>query len=234
MDRHMRALSNAACIILVSLTLAGCMDRPDATYRYKLTISIETPEGTKTGSNVVELDYYRTASGAPHRTYGQALVLDLGPRGVLAALLSQKAFLTQSRTSAWVEADPGEIILSKCVGDGARALDRIDMVRQIEGSKDAYSLDPSELPDLIVFRNAKEPSSAAVTNSLDFAATLGAGVRIQSATIQITHDPITRGVDELLPWVRHWTGTIALPPNYWTGSIDNWVGSWDFIKEGQG
>jgi hypothetical protein len=107
-------------------------------------------------------------------------------------------------------------------------------VRQIEGCKDAYPLDPSELPDLIVFRNAKEPSSAAIINSLDLAATIGAGVSIQSATIQITHDPITSEVDELLPWVRHWTGRIALPPNYWTGSIGNWVGSWDLIKEGQG
>jgi hypothetical protein len=84
----MKAFSRA-CVTLVSLALAGCGPRPDASYRYKLTISVETPEGMKTGSNVVELDYYETASGAPHRTYGQALVLDLGASGTLVALLTQ-------------------------------------------------------------------------------------------------------------------------------------------------
>jgi hypothetical protein len=63
----MKAFSRA-CVTLVSLALAGCGPRPDASYRYKLTLKIQTPEGIKTGSNVVQLDYYKSWSGDPHRT----------------------------------------------------------------------------------------------------------------------------------------------------------------------
>ena len=38
------------------LALAGC--GRSETYRYKLTLSLDTPDGVKTGFNVVELQYF--------------------------------------------------------------------------------------------------------------------------------------------------------------------------------
>ena len=39
------------------LLLAGC-SRNSASYRYKLTLSVDTPEGVKTGHSVVEVTAY--------------------------------------------------------------------------------------------------------------------------------------------------------------------------------
>lgn len=231
----MKAVCCLVACFCAALALAGCA-RPEATIRYKFTLTIETPEGVKTGSNVVQLDYYNSFDGGgyPHRTYGQALVIDLGRRGVLAATLSRKGFLPDTRNFSWVDADPTSLVLDKCVGGRAQAVSAIDVIRQLLPCKDRYSLDRTEFPDLILFKESNDPSSAAVVDPFHPATTLGQTVKIQSATLEITNDAITYEVDRQLPWVRHWSGKIALPPNYWTGTISNWLGRYDFIEDGEG
>ncbi len=69
------------------------------TWRYKMTVVVETPEGTKTGSAVREVS--NSASSVklidlpqatnPAKVRGEAVVVDLGKRGVLFALISEKS-----------------------------------------------------------------------------------------------------------------------------------------------
>ena len=224
----MRAITHAASVILVSLALAGCARRPDASYRYKLTIAVETPEGIKTGSNVVELDYYKSWSGEPHRTYGQALALDLGASGMLVALL------TQGRGQAWGDDDPKGIVFKNCDGGTRIGLSSIDVVRRIAACKAVYPVAVSDLPDILFFKDAKDPGSAAVVDPQNLDTVLGPGIVIRSATIQLTDEALTRGVDDHLPWVRSWRGKIDSPLLHTPEHIFNSVGRFDFIMEGEG
>jgi hypothetical protein len=87
------ALLGLAVIVsygLLLVVLAGW--RRGETYRYKLTLSVDTPDGVKTASNVVELRYLPVnfpAQGEMHDTTWQALYLDPGPgRRPLIALLT--------------------------------------------------------------------------------------------------------------------------------------------------
>ena len=67
-----------ATAILMALALAGC----GQSLRYKLTLAVDTPDGIKRGSNVVEWDYWNVvipARGTMHKIRGEALYLDLGP-----------------------------------------------------------------------------------------------------------------------------------------------------------
>ncbi len=65
--------------LCVASALAGC--GRSASYRYKLALTLNTPDGVKTASNVVEInafDVTMPARGIGHKTTGQALYVDLG------------------------------------------------------------------------------------------------------------------------------------------------------------
>src|SRR5713226_799812 len=79
-------------VAVMSLCLAGC--GKTESYRYKLTLAVNTPEGVKRGSSVVEVLFYEVRipeRGTMHKLRGEALYLDLGPgaRPLIALLTSQ-------------------------------------------------------------------------------------------------------------------------------------------------
>ncbi|MBW7910919.1 MAG: hypothetical protein H3C49_06560 [Alphaproteobacteria bacterium] len=86
----------AVCMIL-GVTMAACAGAggfSNEKIRYKMTVTVETPEGIKTGSAVREAGRYTEPSILPDQggtmyniTKGEAVVVDLGQRGVLFALL---------------------------------------------------------------------------------------------------------------------------------------------------
>lgn len=75
------ALLGLAVIVSYGLLLVVLASwRRGETYRYKLTLSVDTPDGVKTASNVVELRYFPAnfpAQGEMRDTTWQALYLDL-------------------------------------------------------------------------------------------------------------------------------------------------------------
>jgi hypothetical protein len=76
----MKPAPSAIAIVCLALALAGC--GRSASYRYKRTLSLDTPDGVKTGFNVVQIDYWHVdfpMAGEPHKTLGQGIYLDLGP-----------------------------------------------------------------------------------------------------------------------------------------------------------
>src|ERR1700724_3515081 len=81
-----------AVAAVMVLALAAC-GRSES-YRYKLTLAVDTPDGVKRGATVAEV-LFRDVSiperGAMHKLHGQALYLDLGPGArPLIALLTNK------------------------------------------------------------------------------------------------------------------------------------------------
>lgn len=77
------------------LLLGWCtIHDPTPTYRYRLTVEVETPEGLRTGSSVIEVDTRQTrfalnpsAAGVSERVRGEAVAVDLPGRRTLFALL---------------------------------------------------------------------------------------------------------------------------------------------------
>jgi hypothetical protein len=64
----------------MTLGLTGC--GKSESYRYKLTLAVSTPDGTKGGSSVVEAAFWDVSipeRGTMHKLRGEALYLDLGP-----------------------------------------------------------------------------------------------------------------------------------------------------------
>ena len=68
------SLLRVVAVAAIGLCLAGC-GRTE-TYRYKLTLAVDTPEGVKRASSVVEVLFYSVSfpeRGIMHKLRGEAL-----------------------------------------------------------------------------------------------------------------------------------------------------------------
>jgi hypothetical protein len=130
--------------------------------------------------------------------------------------------------------DPKYLIAEKCGKDIRDTNGQVDVVRSIAACKSVYPLDLSELPDILLFKDAKDPASVEIVDLHNPEALLGPGVVIRSASIQLTDEALTRGVYDHLPWARSWWGKIDSPLLHTPRRIFNSVGHFDFIAEGEG
>ena len=223
-------------VLCATLALTGC--GRSETYRYKLTLSLDTPDGIKTGFNVVELRYFEVsipARGEMHQTAGQALFIDLGSgRRPLIALLTRIRRANEVGTNfdeyRWLEDSPSPVIAKVCLG-GAGNLDWIEMARQFnERCRRPLSITTVELPDLVTFGDVNDPKSVMMVDPSNLAETLGPGVSWRSMTLQVTDEPLTRGIDKHLPWARSYGPNIEVPDIRPFDRLKTYINKRDFIR----
>jgi hypothetical protein len=224
-------------VLCAVLALAGC-ERSE-TYRYKLTLSVDTPAGVKTGFNVVELRYFDVnfpERGEMHDTRGEALYIDLGPgRRPLIALLTRIRRADEvgknMDSHLWLEDSPSLVLAKVCLG-GAGNLDWIEIATAFnERCRRPLSIPTSDLPELVTFRDVSDPKSVMLVDPNNLPATLGPGVSWRSMTLQTTDEPLTKGIDKHLPWVRTYEPNIPLPGvDSFEYGRDAFIGSLDFIR----
>jgi hypothetical protein len=192
-----------AIALCAALALAGC--GRSASYRYKLTLSLDTPDGVKTSFNVVQIDYWTVsipAQGEPHKTHGQGLYLDLGPgRKPLIALLTHiRRANERPNDIRWLEDDPIRIMARLCLNVTA-IYSWIDVASNFVSCKTPFGITPADLPDLVTFVDVNNPNSVQLVDPNNLAATLGPGVAWRLMTLQATDEPLTTGIEKWLPWV---------------------------------
>ena len=208
---EMSAALRIAVVLCAALALAGC--GRSETYRYKLMLSLDTPDGVKTGSNVVQIDAwdytFPAIQGEPQKTRGQALYLDLGPgrRPVIALLThirrnDEVAQNGHPYHALWLGNSPSLVLADVCLG-GAGNLDWIEMATRFnERCRQPFPITPADLPDVVTFGDVNNPKSVMLVDPNNLSATLGQGVSWRSMTLQVTDEPLTKAVDEHLPRVR--------------------------------
>lgn len=147
---------------------SGC-GRETFVYRYRLTLEIETPEGVKIGSGVLECrafddtnaKIYFAERRAGSRVRGEAVTIDLGHRGVLFALLARAASATSSEAADLPEAAARRAGL---VVDGRTQTPKrydlfTDLLREVSALRGKIPVRPAELPMLVRFRDTGDPRS---------------------------------------------------------------------------
>jgi hypothetical protein len=209
--------------IYVGMTLAF----PTFTHRYRLTIEIDTPDGVRSGSSVIEVvreDYRWMLLPVPGSRYqfrerSEAVFVDLGAGRNVIALLGHgaRADNVSQMISLPIEA------YGYYKWDENAWAGRLPMQGPVE-------LRPPLVPTLIAFSNLSDPKTAQVvyatevqrgrdpTVAIDrFIEIFGPGVRFRRASVEIvpigtwpfnvlgwpralTGDPITRDIENLLPW----------------------------------
>jgi hypothetical protein len=170
----------------IATLLSGC---GTTSWKQKITITVQTPAGEKSGSAVTQVDssvgtYIGAGTMANQTLHGEATVVDLGQGKYVFGLLSE-----QSKTLAW------QIFENEVPKDTEGAWSAI------AGKKGIVKPVPS-FPMLVTFGDLKVPASVKEVKPNDLAATFGSGYVLKSITLEVTDENVTEGVvGKVLPWL---------------------------------
>jgi hypothetical protein len=194
--------------------------------RSRLTIVVETPEGERSGSSVTQ-DTISFPGGLTRaqgwglweQFVGEAVVVDLGQRGLLFATLVKRDWFNSpgwggsggyaaNLTRFPQKKFSGQFPENASINEKYAAyLDEINRI------KPKAELPIGDLPVLARFGDQNVPTSAAIVDPHDLAASFGPGVTLRKAVVEITDDPITKGIETRLPWLKSSKYTERLFPN---------------------
>lgn len=195
-----RRLCGALVLALAVAGLVGCnmLGFRSWSWNQKLTVTVETPEGPKSGSAVSAAWFQMTpkwsgvgdSAGASNSSLsGEAVVVDLGQGRYLFALLKGYNEFTGRLAFFPLPQKP----LNK--EEDAAVYDQLEALR-------ATTELPRELtPLLVTFADINDPASVQRVDPDDLAAHFGPGYALSSITIAITDEPVTKGrVEAVLGW----------------------------------
>lgn len=213
--KQFKWLAIVAAVAVIVAVFAALF--PSATVRYRLTLEAEVDGKPATGSGVIEVTYRANPRilGASAQfvteVRGEAVVLDLGQRGTLFALLKGGE---DTRSGAeWIVLRafnfPGGALPSpveKGIGD----------VRKLSGK---VELPLKSLPLLVRFREINDPTTIEKVDPLNLEKSFGPGVKLARATLEIvpagvwpfswfgiTGEPITNKTEKKLNWLKGLNG----------------------------
>ena len=199
-------------IALAALALGACS--PGYSYRYRVTVEVDTPQGVKSGSGVWETTSWQ-GSGIPDtairsKASGEAVAVDL-PGGTLFALMRRGSDMNVDYPSGIVYGH----LLTHPQPDLPFSHETngwTDNVRAIARSRAAFELYPDEYPLLVRFRDLRDPASVEKVDPGDLAASFGPGVHLKRITIAVTRDGVTDGIAKRMPWLKSQKGSLLKTP----------------------
>jgi hypothetical protein len=202
-----------------------------ATYRYRLTIEVDTPDGLRTGSSVIETTTVDGTSswGPPEsrlvRSYtrGEAVFVDLGRGRNLIALLARGDTGEERGDLHWLV--PG-VFSKNPIRD-----------RSVAKLPGIYTVPTHLTPTLMSFEDAADPRSGRMVPRSDLSRVLGPGYTFRQATVEIvptgfwpvsalglSGEPITRSIASRLPWLDRLEQYRTDPTNPFTNTLPRYVG----------
>lgn len=226
-------LAVAACAIASS---SG--DYPSGTWRYKMTVAVETPEGIKTGSAIREISAVSRPKrlGESNDTHiklerGEAVVIDVGANQPVFALLKGK----DDAITAFFKAFPSHCSEGPASRCGIRYYSNLSKANAVELAVEDY-------PMFAAFKNTQDPKSIVALsqtgsqkNHSSFESFFGKKIKILSVKIEATNESFVSILYNWLPWLK----TRAKQPGTLGGGVetpfkdptDLWITPGHFIKE---
>ena len=221
MKHYKRSFCEILGLATLTLALAACSGADDSApdYRYRLTVEVDTPEGLKTGSSVIEIEQRLVRSGSnPAGTAverlvrGEAVAVDLSDGRTLFALLRSD---NNIEWASYVM----QTLAPRTKGESFEQ--QLDNMLALEGEKALPRMFPpvghleerSAYPMLVTFGDIDDPTSVDLVDPDNLAATFGEGVNLKRITVQITDDPVTAGLERRLGWLSEYPEP-SLKPNH--------------------
>jgi hypothetical protein len=191
----------------VSALLGGCGQFGGTSYRYRMTVEVDTPQGLKTGSAVHEISASEELIKLPDSASvslgfrGEAFPVELGDGKTLFVLISSSSPSEESLIPAVQSAlDPDYV--PGGMGNLATAK---KMARLFGGGQG--ELKPRNragrpfYPLMVRFRDERDPRTVEEVPPEAFETLFGPGYRLKRITVETTGDPVTEGIIERLPWL---------------------------------
>lgn len=194
-----------ALLLLCVGLLASACDEGTSSYRYKLTVEVDTPQGVRSGSSVIEVRSHKDVAGNLHsQASGEAVAVELPDGRTIFALLRSPSFEDAAFGYA-------EIAYAARLPNPHRSdwLTRNRALRELRG---AALLPRQAYPMIVRFRDVRDPRTAEILDPSQ----LGQGTHVRRIAVEITSEPVTRSIE----------GTL---PSFGPGSgYDQWLASLDF------
>ena len=166
-----------------------------AVVRFRITIDVETPEGVKFGSGVIENRRIKpTWDFKPYHddVTGEAIEVDLGERGSLFLLVEQAQPFSIILYRAYHDAD----LLPPSMGD-------IEVQRYIAKLRQPVEIKFKEMSifSVVRFPDRSNPQSVEKAALGDLRTTFGNGVQLKRIVVVPTDEQISTGIETRLPWL---------------------------------
>ncbi len=198
----MNKLIGYLAVLAIVIVVFWMSAYPRAIVHCRLTVEVDTPEGLKTGSVVNQLGFsLEPAIGTTGFNVGtrhsEAVVVDLGSRGALFALIVGRDLNgnpDSGKSQAWIYMH----LLAKRIYQGPG--DR-DIIYKLRATKAKAQLPPEMIPMLVRFRNEKDPRSVEAVDPANLAASFGEGVSLKRVTMETTTDPVTNAIGKRIGWL---------------------------------
>ena len=191
----MKKLFIIAVVIGLAVTAFAMSDLyVSGDWHYKMTVTVDTPEGIKTGEVVreitdsdskIKIDLPNATS--PAKVRGEAVVIDLGNNQYLFGLVSWDAFRELYKSFPY--AGPESTI------EGVNFYNSLPIGSKAELPREAY-------PRFVTFKDIDNPTSVEAVDIDNLSEKFGESVKIQTITIELVDEPVTQTIKELLPWLN--------------------------------
>lgn len=178
-------------------------------YHYRLTVEVDTPQGLRTGSTVIEIrlgEVKSTLGGASNEISGEAASVDLPGGQTLFALLRSddsvdwaKNAMEQVTPPPPNDGSPPDQAVARLYA-AVKANTGLNVLKRHLPPLFARSDPPrSGYPMLVRFGDIKDPKTVAKVDPDDLAGSFGPGFALRRMTVQLTDDPVTSGIEKRLP-----------------------------------
>lgn len=226
-----------------ALALVGCgRVRP----HFKLTLVLETPDGVKSGSSVVERQAWDRGFPIPGFAgrevisfSGEALYVDLGNRRPRVALLtynseSRPALDSQGRVDnnfyKYWSIGPSSDYVLELYGETRTSGGMLENASKFARYRGPRDIPLAALPDLVTFADVGDPKTVIKVDPNKLDATLGSGVRWLRTTLELTDEPVTTGIRRRLPWLENLRGSLG---GDYTRTFADLLSSRNFFMSGE-
>lgn len=190
-------------IVLLAVTSAYAMSEVygSGTWRYKITVEVETPEGIKTGSAIREVRAKTNLTkyinpdvkGMTYEVIGEAVVVDLGKGKILLELPSYEVFFTAFKIKDYKsDIERFESLPVSSVGE----------------------IDSSNHP-FITFSNLDDPQTIKTVYAESFEKIFGENFKLNRVSLQKTDEEVTWGI--VRKYLK-WFDTKKMGLDYWDPS----------------
>jgi hypothetical protein len=204
-----RGLMTMLAAVLAS-PLAGCGVLPRKSYRFRMTVEVETPEGLTSGSSVYQVTAGNTPALLPdeHKrdwaVKGEAALIDLPDGKLLAVILRTR---NGSR--------PDLARMSMAAFDPAFRNDIVESAGRIISGHDALTkaeVGPADYPILLLFEDPTKAASAKQVDPIDPGSSERFPYKLHRISVERTDDAVTSGIVRKLTWLPRQHGALLQVP----------------------
>lgn len=208
-----------ALVLALSAIVAWRLNYPAYTHRMKVFIEIEEGEEVRSGSGVIEVTWQFQPEVFGYSVCslnGDAIPIQLKNGPVLAVLYQ---YYGEYQTPPRTDPSRGDFCHIALLAYGLGVQQSPSALRALARKSGRVQVPARGIPSFVVFSDPRVPSTARLVFDKGFPSVLGPGVRLRGLSLELTNEPITRGVVDKIPAVatvlaRKDKGRTAQPGHY--------------------